>query len=230
MTNINNDELGEAMLRSVHADYLIKYIEEPLEEVASSLQEENKMFRGGFIGIVLLLIFTHIDLLGYLYTGDTSIGRLSKNAVKFLREYLGRVDSCYKEVGGLLYDSLRHGYVHLFTPKRIQLKNGMIVDFSFATGGQRQDYLTVKKTEELQMSGQRVEIYRLLLYVSLLYEDLLSAIDKYAEDIRHNQALSDVFEPAFETRRNPQKEEDLLKKQHVQSSDFNFVRKQILNP
>ena len=138
--------------------------------------------------IVLLLIFTYIDLLGYPFKGSS----FSTNAVVFIREYLGRVDPRYKEVGSLLYFELRHGYVHLATPKRIQLKDGKILDFSFGIM-KREDSFKFTKTLDFQMTGERVDIYRLVVSVSLLCEDLLSAMDMYAEDIRRNQELSDVF-------------------------------------
>lgn len=224
----DEEEIAKAMRRLLNAEYLKKYIKEPLEEAAASLLAEDKMFRTESTDVVLLLIFTHIDLLGYLYTGDTSRRKLSENAVKFLREYLGRIDSRYKEVGGLLYDALRHGLVHLTTPKRMLLKNGMILDFSFTPAGRREKYLKVTKREEIEKVG-KIEICRLSIDLSQLYEDLLSAMDMYAEDIRHNQALSEVFQKAFETRRQPEKakEEELLNKPYIQQSDFDFVREQI---
>ena len=84
------------------------------------------------------------------------------------------------------------------------------------------------KTLDFQMTGERVDIYRLVVSASLLCEDLLSAMDMYAEDIRHNQELSDGFWKAFETRRKPQKEFELLKKyKYIHDADFDFVRAQI---
>ena len=212
------------MRRSLNADYLKTHIKEPLEEMATALLEEDGMFSEESIDVVLLLIFTRIDLLGYLYQGKNA----SSNAVEFMREYLGGIDPRYKEVGGLLYYALRHGYVHLATPKRIHLKNGPILDFSFVTGGHPGKHLTVINKKEIEREG-RLKIYRLFVNLSQLYKDLLSAIDMYAEDIRHNQALSDTFWEAFETRRKPEKakEEVLLRKAYIQQSDFDFVREQI---
>ena len=65
--------------------------------------------------------------------------------------------------------------------------------------------------------------------VPLLYKDLLSAMDMYAEEIRHNQELSDVFWKAFETRRKPEKEKDIRVryKSYLRDSDFDFLRAQI---
>lgn len=239
MININQDkeEYAKATMRHLHAEYLKKYIKEPLEQTINPLLKDDGLLLLDPTNPllldptdpVLLLIFTRIDLLGYLYKGENK----SIYAVEFMREYLGRIDPRYKEVGGLLYYALRHGFVHLATPKRIQLKNGMILDFSFAPAAKLQYHLSVRKREEIER-GERLEICRLSVDLSQLYEDLLSAMDMYAEDIRHNQALSEVFWKSFETRRKPEKakEEDLLtskKTKYIQDSDFAFVKEQLSN-
>ncbi len=230
MTNTNWDEeaIAKAMNRSNRAGYFETHIKEQFQEIMAPLLKGKKILFSE--ALILLLIFIHIDLMGYLYTGDSSPRNSSKNAVKFMRKYLGKADKRYEEVGGLLYDALRHGYVHLATPKRIELQDGKILDFSFALAGQRQDHLKVTKREELERAG-RVEICRLNVDLYILYKDLLSAMDKYAEDIRHNQALSDTFWKAFETRRQPKKakEEALLGRAYIRESDFDFVRRQISN-
>ena len=65
---------------------------------------------------------------------------------------------------------------------------------------------------------------KLLISLSLLYDDLLSAIDLFAKDIRCNQELSDIFKGAFETRREPEEERDLLRERnYIQGSDFDFI-------
>ncbi len=229
MTGANWNEVGKALLRNARVTNFEQIIKEPLKESITSLLASDGLPLSESPDTILLLIFTHIDLLGYLYKGKNS----SSNSVEFMREYLGGIDPRYKKVGGLLYNALRHGYVHLVTPKRMQLKNGMILDFSFgsAIAGKRQDHLKVTKREEIERVG-KLEICRLFVNLSQLCEDLLSAMDKYAEDVRHNQALSDIFWKAFETRREPKKakEEDLLtskKIKYIQQSDFDFVREQI---
>lgn len=224
MTNSNweNEEIAKAMRRQMNAEYVKEYIKEPLEDTTIPSEEEETRQRISDDRIILS-IFPYIDLLGYLYKGRTS----SVNAVEFMREYLGRVDSRYQEVSGLIYDALRHGYIHLATPKRIKLRDGKILDFLFGRSGRREEYLKVTKMQELQRTGVRVDIYRLSLDLPLLYRDLLAAIDKYAEDIREQQELSDTFREAFETRRKPEKEEKLLNKPYIHQSDFDFVRAQI---
>ena len=228
MANTNREQEGivKATERISRADCLKAHIKQPLEEFRTHLLAGRTLFPSEVTDVVLLVIFTYINLLGYLYKGSD----LSKYAVEFIREYLGRIDPRYAEVGGLLYDAFRHGYVHLATPKRIKLRGGEIVDFQFSRAKDRQDHLS----NIMRRQEGRVEIHHLSLDVDLLYEDLLCAIDKYAEDIRSYQELSDTFWEAFATRRDPEKaklakEAVLLdkKKQYIRSSDFDFVREQI---
>ena len=215
--------IAKAMGRLLNADYLESHIKTPLQEVFKSLCGQYGLL-SKYIDITLLLIFVQIDLLGYLYKGKS----VQANAVNFMREYLGRVDERYKAVSGLFYYALRHGYVHLFTPKRIQLNDRMTLDFSFVSFSSSEKHLSVTKREEMERNGPLV-ICRLLINLTQLYEDLLSAIDKYTEDIRDNQELSDVFNVAFETRRKAEEEKKLLKKPYIHDSGFDFVRKQTSN-
>ena len=218
----DEEEIVKGMHRITNAERVIEYVKEPLQEIIHN--EGERTFLTASDDLLMLTVFTYINLLGYLYKGSDE----SKYAVEFIREYLGRIDPRYAEVGGLLYDGLRHGLIHLATPKRIELQDGKILDFSFHRSGQREDYLKIVKMPEKQSAGAIVDIFRLTLDIPLLYRDLLSAIDKYTEDIRVNQELSDVFNVAFETRRKPEKEKKLLHdKSYVQDSDFAFIREQM---
>lgn len=217
----DDPELPKALDRSNKADYVRTHVKEPLEEIVNPLFKGEKLLFTESIDHILLSIFTHIDLLGYLYKGGTS----QSNAVEFLREYLGRIDPRYKEVGGLLYASQRHGLVHLATPKRIQLRNGM--DFSYVGFGERQDHLKVTKRQAIER-GKRFDIYELVLNLSLLYSDLLSAMDEYAKDVCVSQGLADVFWETFTARRTKEaKEAEIRRKPYVQDSDFVFIMEQI---
>ena len=225
MTNPNSDEEErvKAMYRPGNAKLVTEYVKEPLQEMIH--YEGERAFLRASDDLLMLLVFTYIDLLGYFYRGDSK----SIYAVEFIREYLGRVDQRYVEVGGLLYHCLRHGMVHLATPKRIKLEDGTMLDFSFHRSGRREDYLKTMRYPEKSATGTIVYIYRLSLDMPLLYQDLLSAIDEYTEDIKINHELSDVFAKAFITRRKPEKEKEevLLRKSYIQDSDFAFIREQI---
>jgi len=214
MESIDWDEVGKALLRRAAVIPLEKYIKEPFQEVMTPLLTEHEIFPSYPGDAMMVLIFTHIDLLGYLYKGASS----SRNAVEFLRDYLGRADTRYKEVGGLLYVALRHGWIHKVTPKRFELRDGTILDFSWGSTKNRAEHLKMKKD-----TIERREVYRLFISLPLLYEDLVSAIDLYAEDLRHNQELLDIFKEAFETRREPEKEEKVRRRNYIKSSDFDFI-------
>ena len=211
MGEIDWDEVGKALLRSVEESRVKDYIKEPLKEIIGPLLERKEIDYPLLMEIMMVLVFIHVDLMGYLYTGDPSPQNSSKNAVKFLREYLGRIDARYKEVGGLLYHMLRHGWIHKYTPKRLRMNDGTILDFQYSFDTNREQHL-IKMAE---IEGAK----RLHISVSLLYNDLLSALDLFAEDVRHNQELSDVFKRAFETRREPE-EEDKLRTKYNQDIDF----------
>ncbi len=227
MTGANSGEeaIAKAMHRIMNAERVEGYIKKPLEEVIH--YEGRKAFLSASDDMLMLLIFTYIDLMGYLYKGSSK----SIYAVEFIREYLGKVDRRYSEVGGLLYDAIRHGMVHLSTPKRMKLQDGKILDFLFSRSGQREEYLKIVKYPEMQRTGARVDIYRLTLDLPLLYKDLISAINKYIEGVRREQVLSDVFEEAFGARRKPERatEEQLINKPYIRQSDFDFVKRLISN-
>lgn len=226
MTNYDwqNEEIAKGMRRQTNAEYVKEYIKEPLKEMITPSEEEGTPRRISD-DLIILSIFPYIDLLGYLYKGKNS----SINAVEFMREYLGRIDSRYREVSGLIYDMIRHGYIHLATPKRIKLRDGEILDILFSRSGKREEYLKAVKMPEFPRTSSQVDIYRISLDLPLLYRDLLLAIDEYAEDVKEKQELSDTFREAFEARRKPEKakEENLLNKPYIQQSDFDFVRAQI---
>ena len=219
----DEEEIVKGMHRITNAERVIEYVKEPLQEIIHYEGERNFLVASN--DLLMLLIFTNIDLLGYFYRGCSK----AHCAVEFIREYLGRVDSRYKEVGGLLYLCLRHGMVHLVTPKRIELEDGKILDFSFRRSGEREKHLKIVKYPDLKAAGTAPDIYRLELDIPLLYRDLISAIDEYEKDIRNIQELSDVFRKAFETRRSPDKESILLteRSSYIKDSGFTFVKEQI---
>lgn len=195
----DQEVIVKGMQRLTNETKVKKYIKEPLEGIVTPLLKGGKVPFLESTAVVEVLLFIHINLLGYLYSGSDS----TVHAVKFLREYLGRVDSRYKEVGGLLYNLLRHGWVHRFTPKMLKLNNGTILDFHYSLDMNRGDHIKM-----VEIEGAK----KLLISLSLLYSDLISAIDLFAEDVCHSQDVSDTFRRAFENRRKPEEESVLRKK------------------
>ena len=230
MTNSCRDdnELAKSMRRLFNSDnYLKKLIKEPLQETFKLLCDEHGLI-DDFIEVTVLLIFVHFDLFGRPCAGEAynKPRNTGKNAVLFMTEYLGRVDGRYKEVGGLLYHSLRHGYVHVFTPKRIQLKNGEMLDFSFVSFHKTLKHLSLTQREETEMHGN-IKIHRLLVNVTKLYEDFIIAIDKYTDDIVRDQEISNRFQNSFTSRRIENTEEGLRKKNSNLGSGFEYIYRQM---
>jgi len=209
-TNAGDEAVAEGLYRSINANRIGDYIKEPLEEMMTPLLRGGEVSPLESMDIAQVLIFIHIDLLGYLCSASASASDSVVNAVKFLRQYLGRVDEKYAKVGGLLYHLLRHGWIHRFTPKRLKLNNGTILDFQYSLDTNRERHLKM-----VEIQGAK----KLLISLSLLYNDLLSAIESFAKDIRNNQDMSDVFRRAFEMRREPE-EEKRLRVRYNQDLDF----------
>ena len=82
----------------------------------------------------------------------------------------------------------------------------------------------------MERSG-RVEICKLTINLHTLYKDLLSAMDKYVEDICRNQKVSDVLNDALEARRKEEVETEKLlnNKAYICQSDIDFVKGQVSN-
>jgi hypothetical protein len=230
MANVTDDhELGQAMNRLLNKEYYLeKHIKKTLQEIFEKLSD-NYGLRYEFIDTALLLIFTHIDLLGRLYAGEESDKNTRKNAVTFMRKYLGEVDPHYKEISGLLYYALRNGYVHVNTSKRIELKSGEELDFSFTTHHKKIKHLSILDRKEKETDRGAV-ICRMSVHVSQLYEDLLLAIDRYADDIAINQAISDKFQKSFLSRRLGNLEQKLVERYPDLELDFNYICAQMPSP
>lgn len=213
-------ELVKAMRRlNNKEEYIEKLIKQPLQETYKLLCDKYGLLHE-FMDIALLLIFVHIDLFGRLYAGESynRDRRTVQNAVLFMEDYFGKVDKRYKEISSLLYHALRHGYVHVYSPKRIKLQNGERLDFSFSPYNRKIEHLSLRKMIERELSGN-VVINRWSVHVSQLFDDLVSAIDKYADDVAHDQDISDKFYMSFISRRIEDTEEKLRSRRDV---DFNI--------
>lgn len=225
MKTSKNDsrELGYAMSRLRNREYLERYIKRPLQETYNRLCDEDGLLLE-CMDIALLLIFVHIDLLGRLYAGEAYTGNkgTTKNAVIFMERYLGDVDKRYQEVSALLYHTLRHGYVHVFTPKRIQLHNGDGLDFSLSPYHRYTKHLSIRRMKENENVIKRWNIH-----VSQLFKDLIGAIDVYAEEINFNQDITDKFYKSFVARRIEDSEDKLrLKTSLDYNKGFDYIHSQ----
>ena len=105
MTHARYDdpELAKAMYRHMNEENA-KEFKEYLEDIFH--YENGKAFLKASDDMLMLLLFTQINLFGYLYKGSTK----SIYAVEFIRKYLGKIDQDYAQVGGLLYDAIRQNF------------------------------------------------------------------------------------------------------------------------
>ena len=99
-------------------------------------------------------------------------------------------------------------------------ENGTILDFSCAGFGEGQDHLKVVKQQVLEM-GVRLDIFKLVLVISLRYSDLLVAMDEYVNDMYESQELAEIFWDSFTKRRiNDVNEAEIRRKPYIQDSDL----------
>jgi hypothetical protein len=223
MSENKDQELGYTMNRLLNKEYYLnKHLKKRLQEQINNLSDEYGI-KTEFIDVALLLLVVHFDLMGRLVAGEISDKNTTTNAIAFMRKYLGQVDPRYKEISGILYHMLRHGYVHLFSPKRVTLKNNNIFDLSFCLGPDRQTHLDFTKRLETEWMEGKVVVYRMNVHVSQLYEDFISAFDTFGEEVFHDQKTSDKFEKSFKLHRVEGTKEGLNKDKSSLKQDFEFI-------
>jgi hypothetical protein len=168
----------------------------------------------------MALFFCQVEFLGCLYSGERNNQALAKNAVKFIRQYLGRVNPRYKEIGGLLYHVYRHGSVHDLRPKTVELENGVILNWEISSGSGY--YPSGKHLTGWQSNGTAA----LQVDEHLLCNDLVAAVDLFYADLCSDQQLREGFEAVVKTLKKPEK----LKKKGIYESDFEFIERLPLLP
>lgn len=170
----------------------IKY---PIEKVLTHLSEWGGMPIQNKNEIIVTLILTHIDSLGYFYSADRDRSHSSTNAIKFMRIYFGRIDNRYNEVSGLLYTILRHGLVHRSIPRILRLPTNQILGIKWTDSLVREKYLRV-----VSANGE----YRIKISPKLLIEDMLLAIDYYCKDYTRDKNIKQKYKLALHYLAEPQ--------------------------
>ncbi len=192
-------------------------IKEPLERIVSKiindLGSDNYAWEAA-----LILLFSHIDLLGHLLSGGSSRANQSKWAVTFIRRYLGKVDEKYALVGGFIYHMLRHGLIHKSFAKRYSIGDGKILGFKFTDTLKRQKHLSVTS------SGDE---FRLLFNVNIFYKDLLDAIDLYCLDMTSDRSLLKKCEQAWSQLQEPEERIQIKNHAYILESDLGYISDQI---
>lgn len=168
-----------------------------LEEIMEYLQNDLKRSIGTDIDPVIehgdgffsvpRSVFSYIDYLGMLYTGDRRDQRgyrqTTRNAIQFIEDILGEIDPAYRTHASMLYKMYRHGTIHQFQPKDIWItKNGELYT-----------WFVIKGPKSGAIHLQPIEGNRFPIDLERLVEDLRKAVDLYCERLDNNHTLVERF-------------------------------------
>ena len=154
--------------------------------------------QGGYFGVTRQILCL-VDFLGALYSGyngevDKKTGRkvISKaeKAIKFIEDVFGDKDTNYKTNGKYLYLMYRHGLVHLYQPKELELKDGKKLSW-LAYKGAREGatVLEVQNVRHMEISQNPHDpnIKYLTIWITSLYYDLITAMDLYTKKLENDK-------------------------------------------
>lgn len=203
-----------------------------LWEMKQFLQEEVKeqimleivpilhvgMAQGGYFGVIRQILCL-VDFLGALYYGydgeiDKRTGRKliskSEKATRFIEEIMGDNDPNYKTNGKYLYLMYRHGLVHLYQPKEIELRDGKKLSW-FAYKGPREGAKVLELQNVRHMgisqSPQDSNVKLLTISIICMYYDLITAVDLYTKRIELDDGLQNRWISTANAISEPDKEE-----------------------
>jgi len=172
---------------------------------------------GGYFGVTRQILCL-VDFLGALYSGyngevDKKTGRKliskAKNTINFIQEFFGEIDPNYKTKGKYLYLMYRHGLVHLYQPKEIELKDGKKLSW-LAYKGPREG-ASVHEVQFVTHMGisqapNDPNVKYLTLSITSLYYDLIAAIDLYIQKLENDKNLQEKWVSTANAISEPEKE------------------------
>ncbi|MBI4064838.1 hypothetical protein HY409_00505 [Candidatus Gottesmanbacteria bacterium] len=174
--------------------------------------------QGGYFGVTRQILCL-VDFLGALYSGyngevdkKTERKLISKGekAIKFIEEIMGENDPNYKTNGKYLYLMYRHGLVHLYQPKEIELKDGKKLSW-LAYKGPREgtNVLEVQNVKHMGISQSPQDPNTKYLTISIisLYYDLITAIDLFTKKLELEKDLQNKWISTANAISEPEKEE-----------------------
>lgn len=193
----------------LHRDMTLVQIEEYLkDDLAKSIRNDigpmvqPEQAEGGYFG-VCRMVLCYVDYLGALYHGYTgeedSKGRpriaKSEYAISFLKEVWTEIDPLYKDRAELLYNTYRHGTVHLYQPK-VLVNNKRYLAWLVYKGDREacvsfaESTLRVRHLQPVQI---KPDLWYFPVSISVLYSDLLQSIDAYIVKLRSDPSLVQRF-------------------------------------
>lgn len=173
----------------------------------------NKEPKIGFFAVPRL-IFPEIDGLGCYYAGK--IDGTSKNAINFIKEYFGRVNSIYKNRGSFLYFVYRHGLMHQHIPKTI-IMDGKVFGWGISISSDE----VSTNCMHLQVINGNIQID-----ANRFYEDFSKALKIFIDDVKNetNDVLAINIIQAHKEMYNSQDTVNIINKyKYMCKDDFLFL-------
>ena len=129
--------------------------------------------RGNYATVAIMM--STCDLLARLRYGKKGAG------ATFVTNYMGKneIDSTYSKIGKTLYEALRHGVVHSYETKKVQIGR-TVVDFG----------ISWRKEPHFSVDRQKWIIH---INVPVMLDHLKRAFDLYVEDLKRAGELRDRF-------------------------------------
>jgi hypothetical protein len=158
--------------------------------IREKVKPAGKLPRGGGNLSVPILVNTALEFVAALYAGKTEY--IDKNTYsgsknKIIKGFIERYfPEGYKEFPLLLWDGVRNGLIHTFSPKPFEYK-GSYIRFQFYVDDQNFPSHIEKVNSTIMISINVFELYRVLE----------KAIEVYRADLENNTVLQDKFFDAW---------------------------------
>lgn len=171
--------------KSFLKDHLMESLKNEFSPALEAYHEDSyKTGIGKGFFSLLRIIFPTITFLGTLYKGAD----VSRYAVSFMKDYMGRIDSNYKHMSDLIYIVYRHGLMHTHMPKVFEIDDRFV-------GWE----ITYDDDKHLKIRKSKTEI-SVPISPNRLFQDLLRALKRYISDFddpRRNRELLKNFKDGF---------------------------------
>src|SRR5258708_6776031 len=184
------------------------------QDIKPLLKDKNDYETIGGFFAVIVLVFTLIEYLGRLRYGNSTGKDGARDATKWVREYMGRSNSRYSEIGGLLIDMFRNGTVHVRIPKQYLLTLNSGFGWEIVKNERQSDHLKLK--------GGRT----LVISLNQLVTDLEKAIDLYWEELNALDDIEQIFLDTYYALRTPVMINDLIEKKEYLKKDLEIIQKE----
>ena len=160
---------------SPHLEMLAQTIENDIRPLLHTV--------GGAPFAIAREVFSYVDHLGHLFTGDHHVGERFRY---YVRHVLGLVDPNYTQRADVLYEIYRNGPMHEFDPKVLENGNGERLGWLLYAGPRREPNLSLEHgtfdvTHLTPVHFGNPTKYHLPVSTICLITDLLSSIDNFAD-------------------------------------------------